>query len=155
MKAKTLRRIINLWPPFRFTGIHATRIAADFSEAEVELRERWYNRNYVGTHFGGSLFAMTDPWFMLMLMQRLGRDYRVWDQSASIEFVSPGRGTVKARFVLGDDQITRIINSTADGQKHLPSFQADVIDETGLLVARVNKTVYVRRKKPHNHSPMP
>jgi hypothetical protein len=79
MKANTFRHLINLWPPFLLTGIHATRVTADYREVDCELRQRWYNRNYVGTHFGGSLFSMTDPWYMLMLMHILGRDYLVWD----------------------------------------------------------------------------
>lgn len=147
MRANTLRRLINLWPPFLFAGIKCTRIAADFASAQVVLHERWYNRNYVGTHFGGSLFAMTDPWYMLLLIRRLGSDYRVWDRRASIEFIAPGRGTVKAEFFLGDARLAEIIEATRDGEKHLAQFAVDVTDEAGELVATVDKTVYVRRKR--------
>ncbi len=146
MKAKTLRLLVNFWPPFLFSGIKSTRISADFREAEVCLRQRWYNRNYVGTHFGGSLFAMTDPWYMLLLIHQLGRDYLVWDRHASIEFVSPGRGTVKANFLVSEEKIKEIISKTQAGEKCLSEFQIDVTDESSQLVARVNKTVYIRRK---------
>lgn len=98
MRANTFRRLINLWPPFLFAGIRANRISADYREVDVALRLRWFNRNYVGTHFGGSLFAMTYPWYMLMLMRILGRDYYVWDRHSSIDFIVPGRGTVSAAF---------------------------------------------------------
>ena len=37
------------------------------------------NQNYVGSHFGGGLFSMTDPFYMLMLMNVLGSEYLVWD----------------------------------------------------------------------------
>jgi hypothetical protein len=47
--------------PFRGAGIVVTALAADWRHARVVLRERALNRNYVGVHFGGSLFAMTDP----------------------------------------------------------------------------------------------
>jgi acyl-coenzyme A thioesterase PaaI-like protein len=147
MKANTLRLLINLWPPFLFSGIRSTRISPDFSEAEVSLHPRWYNRNYVGTHFGGSLFAMTDPWYMLLLMKSLGRDYIVWDQRATIEFMAPGRGTVKASFRVKEEKLAEIIDMTQGDEKCLPEFQIDVTDESGQLVARINKTVYVRRKK--------
>lgn len=146
MKASTLRRLINLWPPFLFTGIRCRRLSEDYREAEAELRLRWYNRNYVGTHFGGSLFAMTDPWYMLLLLRRLGPDYRVWDRQAAIEFVSPGRGTVHAQFRLDDATLAEVIEKTADGDKYLPEFTINVVDEAGDLVARIRKTVYVRRK---------
>jgi acyl-coenzyme A thioesterase PaaI-like protein len=146
MKASSLRHLINLWPPFLFSGIKSTRISADFRDAEVRLHPRWYNRNYVGTHFGGSLFAMTDPWYMLLLMHQLGRDYVVWDQRASIEFISPGRGTVKASFQVNAEKLAEIIEKTRDGNKYLSVFQTDVTDESARLVARVEKTIYIRRK---------
>lgn len=146
MKANTLRLLINLWPPFLFTGIKSTWISPDFSEARVSLHARWYNRNYVGTHFGGSLFAMTDPWYMLLLLHRLGPDYLVWDRRAAIEFIAPGRGTVKADFRLSEERLAQIIDETRDGDKHLARFQIDVTDEAGELVATVDKTVYIRRK---------
>lgn len=146
MNASLLRRLINLWPPFLFSGIACTRLSADYREAEVRLRMRWYNRNYVGTHFGGSLFAMTDPWYMLLLLKRLGSGYRVWDQRAAIEFVAPGRATVRARFRLDDAALADIVDKTAGGEKYLPEFTVNVVDERGDLVARVRKTLYVRRK---------
>ena len=147
VRADTLRRLINLWPPFLFAGIRCTQISPNFDGAQVVLHERWYNRNYVGTHFGGSLFAMTDPWYMLLLLRRLGPDYLVWDRRAAIEFIAPGRGTVKAAFHLGDARLAEIIDATRDGDKHLAQFGIDVTDAAGELVATVDKTVYVRRKR--------
>ena len=41
---------------------------------DVEMKLRWWNANYVGTHFGGSLFAMTDAFYMLMVMAKLGKE---------------------------------------------------------------------------------
>lgn len=146
MKSTTFKRLINLWPPFLLTGIHANQVSPDYRSAEVALTLRWYNRNYVGTHFGGSLFAMTDPWYMLMLMQILGKDYYVWDQSASIDFIAPGRGVVKARFVIEDAMLDEIRTRTANGEKFLPQFVVDIVDQREQLVARVSKTIYVRKK---------
>lgn len=146
MKASTFRRIINLWPPFLLTGIHATRVTPDYREVDCELRLRWFNRNYVGTHFGGSLFAMTDAWYMLMLMNILGKDYFVWDQRAAIDFIAPGRGLVTARFRIDDTVLADIHAKTADGEKYLPEFVVDITDEKGEVVARVTKTLYIRKK---------
>ncbi|AOX99314.1 DUF4442 domain-containing protein [Jeongeupia sp. USM3] len=154
MNARLLRHLINGWPPFLLTGIHATRITDDFREVDVELRLRWYNRNYVGTHFGGSLFAMTDPWYMLMLMHVLGRDYYVWDQAAGIDFLAPGRGVVTARFRLDQATLDDIRTRTDGGEKYLPQFRIDIVDASGEVVARVNKTLYVR-KKPKAREPLP
>ena len=98
MKAATLRRWMNIWPPLLFSGIRIKHIAPDFREAVIELRDRKLNMNYVGVHFGGAIFAMSDPFHMLMAMNILGRDYVVWDKSASIDYIKPGKGTLTARF---------------------------------------------------------
>ena len=146
MSPRRARLLFNLWPPFLFTGIRVTKIDAHFRHARVELRQHWFNRNYVGTHFGGSLFAMTDPFWMLLTMHALGRDYYVWDQAAEIRFLKPGRGTVHASFDLGDDVIDAMRAATAGGAKHLHWFDTDVVDAEGDVVAAVRKQVYVRRK---------
>ena len=79
MKPRHLRWGMNLWPPFLGAGIRVRHIAPDWSEVRVELRQGLLNRNYVGTHYGGSLFSMTDPFYALMLMHLLGSRYLVWD----------------------------------------------------------------------------
>ena len=137
---------MNAWPPFLFTGIHITALSEDFRHARVELRQRWYNRNYVGTHFGGSLFAMTDPFWMLLAMRALGPDYYVWDQAAEIRFLKPGRGTVHARFDLDDARLAAIRAEAAGGGKTLHWFDTEVLDAGGDVVASVRKQVYVRLK---------
>ncbi|MDN5780635.1 MAG: DUF4442 domain-containing protein [Luteimonas sp.] len=146
--ASTLRRVLNVWPPFLFAGIRVRAVSDDYRHARVELRQRWYNRNFVGTHFGGSLFAMTDPFWMIMTMQALGDGYIVWDKAAEIEFVKPGRGLVAAEFDLDDSVLEHIRGATAGGEKYLHWFDTDVIDGDGDVVARVRKQVYVRRKPP-------
>lgn len=148
MKASRLRRWMNLWPPFLFAGIRVAELRDDYGYARVELQQRWYNRNYVGSHFGGSLFAMTDPFWMLLLLHRLGRDYIVWDQAGEIAFVKPGRGRVVAEFVLDDATVESVRLATADGEKHLRWFDTEIRSTEGMVVARVRKQLYVRRKPP-------
>ena len=147
--ASGLRRIINIYGPYLGAGVRVRHLAKDFREAEVEMRLHWYNRNYVGTHFGGSLFAMIDPFYMLLLMNTLGRDYIVWDASASIDFLRPGRGTVRARFSVTDSMLAEIYEKTAHGEKFLPTYEVHIVDDQGELVARARKTLYIRRKMPH------
>jgi len=138
---------MNLWPPFLGAGIRVKRIAADFREIVVEMPLRLYNRNYFGTHFGGSLYAMTDPFFALMVLHNLPTNYLVWDKAASIEFVAPGRSRVRAVARLTQDDLDTILKMTASGDKHLHLFRLDVTDAEGLVVARVEKIVYVRKKR--------
>lgn len=147
MKASRLRLGMNLWPPFLFAGIRVLEISPDYRYARVRMRLRPWNRNYVGTHFGGSLFAMTDPFWMLLLFHQIGRDHVVWDQAGEIEFVAPGRGTVYAEFRLTDEHVEQVLEQTAAGEKALVWFDTDVVGEDGSVIARVRKQVYARRKR--------
>ena len=145
-KTKHLLKRLRFWPPFLGAGIRVTRVADDFLTVDVELRMRFFNRNYVGTHFGGSLYSMCDPWLMVMLIEHLGPDYIVWDKAATIRFKKPGKGVVKASFHIPAERITEI-RSQADSQgKVEPQFQAVVTDAEGTVVAEVDKLLYVRRK---------
>ncbi|KAA2286280.1 DUF4442 domain-containing protein [Arenimonas fontis] len=146
MNASRLRLLLNVWPPYLFSGVRVTELTPDFRRARVELRQRWYNRNYVGTHFGGSLFAMTDPFWMLMAMRRLGPDYLVWDREGSICFEKPGRGTVVAEFELDDTTLEELRAAAAGGDKVLRWFETVIRDQAGDVVARVRKQLYVRLK---------
>lgn len=143
-----LRWGMNLWPPFLGAGIRVRHIAADFSHIEVALRMGLFNRNYVGTHFGGSLFSMTDPFYMLMMMHRLGRGYVVWDKAARIDFLHPAKGTVTAHFTLDDATVAAVRAATAEGDKHLPTYAVEVVDADGTVCARVEKTLHIRKLPP-------
>ncbi|TAL74812.1 MAG: DUF4442 domain-containing protein [Rhodanobacter sp.] len=146
MSPATFRRLINLWPPFLFNSIRVTALAADWSTAQVALRLRPWNRNYVRTQFGGNLFAMTDPFWMLLAMHRLGPDYYVWDKAASIDFVAPGHEDVFAHFRLDDATLDELRAAAADGGKVLRWFDTEVVTAAGEVVARVRKQLYVRLK---------
>ena len=141
-----LRRWINLWPPFLGAGIRVRHIAQDMKSVDVEMKLRFWNANYVGTQFGGSLFAMTDAFYMLMLMANLGREYIVWDKAATIRYRKPGRGTVRAEFRLSDPQIEDIREKLKTLPKYEPVFLVEVKDEAGIVIAEVEKVLHVRKK---------
>jgi acyl-coenzyme A thioesterase PaaI-like protein len=147
MTPARLKLWANWWPPLLFGGVRVLDIAADWRSARVRLKLRWYNRNYVGTQFGGLLFAMTDPFWMILVMECLGRDYIVWDKAAEIEFVAPGRGDVYADFRVLDADLDELREAAAGGDKVLRWFAVDVRAGDGSLVARVRKQLYVRLKR--------
>src|SRR5438445_11192541 len=72
------------------------------------MRLTLWNKNYVGVHFGGSLFSMTDPFYMLMLAANLGDEFVVWDKAASIRYRKPGKGRVRAEFRLTGEKLAEI-----------------------------------------------
>jgi acyl-coenzyme A thioesterase PaaI-like protein len=141
------RWAMNLWPPFAGAGIRVRHIAPDFRQFVVEMPLRRCNRNAFGTHFGGSLYAMTDPFFVLMLSRNLGPDYVVWDRSACIDYIAAGRSRVRVVLKLAESDLRSIRRMTDSGSKHLHLFHADVVDAEDLLVARIEKLVYVRRRR--------
>ena len=140
-------RAFGLYPPYLCAGIHVTHADRRLREIEVELRLRPWNRNYVGTHFGGSLYSMCDPFYMLMVMESLGPGYVVWDKSATIDFLRPGRGRVRARFELTDSQLTRIREDLERDGKAYPKFEVIVRNEAGEAVTRVGKVLSVRTRQ--------
>jgi acyl-coenzyme A thioesterase PaaI-like protein len=141
-----MRLLLNIWPPFLGAGIRVKRLTPDWKEIDVEMRLRRWNSNYVGTHFGGSLYSMTDPFFMLMLIENLGPDYIVWDKSANIRFKKPGRGTVAASFRLSDSQVEEIRHVLKAQDKTERTFLVEVRDQSGSVIAEVHKVLHIRRK---------
>lgn len=152
MNANLLRHGMNLWPPFWGAGIKVQYISSDFRKAVVKLRHGLLNRNIVGVHFGGSLFAMTDPFFMVMVSKNLGHEYIVWDRAAHIEFLKPGKGDVYATFFLDQTEIDSLISEASTGNKVLRGFSVDVTDHNSDVVARITKTLYIRKRTMDNHS---
>ena len=124
-----------------------TKVTPDFREMEVKMTLSWYNKNYVGTHYGGSIYSMTDPFYMVMLIQILGRDYVVWDKTARIEFLKPGKTELCAKFCISDQVLEDILSKTKDGNRYVAQFGIDVIDTSEEIVAKVDKTIYIRKKQ--------
>lgn len=145
---QSLKRLLNLYPPYLGAGIRIEYVSDDWKELHVGMTLRWYNRNAVNTHFGGSLYSMIDPHLMLMLMQLLGRNYVIWDKTAEIDFKKASKRRVKSIITITDDDIQSIKRSTAQSARHFPVFWVDIKDETDELVARVKKTLYVKKKQP-------
>ncbi|MGI9205219.1 MAG: DUF4442 domain-containing protein [Woeseiaceae bacterium] len=141
-----LKFALNLYPPYFFTGVRVAAISPDWKKMEVSMRLRWFNKNAVGTHFGGSLYSMVDPHHMLLMMQLLGRDYFVWDQTAKIVFRKPGRGHVRTTVQISDEILQEILQQTSDGEPFRPEFELSILDDDNEIVATVSKVLYVRKK---------
>jgi acyl-coenzyme A thioesterase PaaI-like protein len=145
-KPQIMRKLLNFWPPFFFSGIKVAVLAEDYRYARVELKNRLWTRNINNSQFGGSMFAMTDPIFPLLLMGALGKEYIVWDKQADIDYIKPGLGTLSAEFILTDEMVADITAHTASGAKYFPQFLVHVKDQDNNIVCEVNRTVYIRKK---------
>jgi acyl-coenzyme A thioesterase PaaI-like protein len=141
------RRLMNLWPPFLGASIRVDHISPDWREVRTSLPLHITNRNYLKTQYGGNLFSMTDPFLVLILIRQLGSDYQIWDQSAEITFVRPGRSRVTALMQVEPERVDMIRRACEKGEKHLEEFLVNVLDANGQRVARVRKVVYIRLKE--------
>lgn len=144
----TIARLwLNSYIPYFGASIKTTLLDLDAGIVQVEMPLNVFNRNAVGTQFGGSLYAMVDPFYMLLLMHQLGHDYVVWDKAANINFISPGRGRVSARMELSKDEVQLIRELAANNKPVLRTYPVEIYGEDGKLVAHVEKVLYIRRKK--------
>lgn len=144
---KLLKLRINLYPPYIGAGVKIKYVSKDWRELHATMSLRWFNRNAVGTHFGGSLYSMVDPHLMLLLIQLLGKEYTVWDKSAEIEFIKATTKRVTAKIKITSNELEEIQRHTDTGKKYLPTFVIEIKDEDDELVAVVKKTLFVRKKK--------
>jgi acyl-coenzyme A thioesterase PaaI-like protein len=142
-----LFRLMGFYPPYLGAGVRVRDVSPDLRSFTVEMPLRPWNRNYVGTHFGGSLYSLADPWFMLILIEQLGDGYVVWDKSASIKFVKPGRGTVRAHFEIAAERVAEIRAEADRAGRAEPLFRVAITDAQGDLVAEVEKRISVKTRE--------
>jgi acyl-coenzyme A thioesterase PaaI-like protein len=147
LRMKLVRWGFNLIPAYWGTGARVTYIADDCRDVRLELPLSWRTRNYVGTIFGGSIYAAVDPIYMVMLMKNLGRDYVVWDKAASIRFRKPGRTRLYARFTLSEDQLDYVRRAVSANGRVDSVYHVALTDSSGTVHADVEKTIHVRRRE--------
>jgi acyl-coenzyme A thioesterase PaaI-like protein len=133
---------------YRGTGGRLRYIAEDWSVVRLELPLSWRTRNYVGTIFGGSIYGAVDPIYMLMLIRRLGPEFIVWDKAASIQFKKPGKETLRAQFVVRDDELAAIRTALETQRSMDRSYTVELKDGEGNVCATVEKIIYIRRREP-------
>lgn len=139
-----MKIMTNLYAPYVGAGVRVCKIDYDAGVIKVCMPLTKLNQNIVGTQFGGSLYSMTDPFFMLLLMQKLGSDYVVWDKSASIDFIKAGQSKVFATFQIDNDEVATIKARAKDGRPVFREYSVKINDTQGDIVALVQKTLYIR-----------
>ena len=142
-----LKMRINTYAPYIGAGIKIEHINLDQGLCVVSMGLNSLNKNIVGTQFGGSLYSMVDPFYMLMLMHQLGSSYVVWDKSSHIEFVAPGNSKVTARIKTPSNEIKTIQDLAKDGEPVFREYKVDIVDEQQKIIATVTKTIYIRLRK--------
>lgn len=143
--ARINRLVLNVWPCIQGGGGRVTYLAEDFTRLTVRLPLSWRTRNIVGTIFGGSLYASTDPFFMLMLMRILGDDYVVWDKGCTIRFKRPAKQTVYADFHVTPERLAELRDKLQNDEAEV-TWTVQYKDAAGVVYAEFDKVLYVARK---------
>ncbi len=144
--SKIDRLKFNFFPAYRGTGARIVNISADYREIRVKIPLTWRTRNYVGTIYGGSMYAGIDPIYMLMLIKNLGFKYVVWDKAANIRFKRPGKETLFADFLLTQEELDEI-KSLLETQKSIDRiYNAELKDKNGKIHCVIEKTLYIANK---------
>ncbi|MGX1805084.1 DUF4442 domain-containing protein [Nocardia sp. NPDC055321] len=133
------------YPPFLFAGVRVREVAPDWTWVRVTHRVRPWNCNVNRSAFGGTLFAMTDPFYAVMAGRQLGPGYRIWNTTGSIDFLAPGHGTLTATMTLPAPELDVIRAATAGGEKSITTHVTEIRSATGTLVARATQSLYIRR----------
>lgn len=143
---RTFRLLLHWFPPIRATGVRVDRISDDWREWDLRLPLRMRTRNYVGTHFGGSLYSAADPHYMLAWMHILGPDYVVWDKAATVRFRRPGRGTLHGTIRITEDEVEAVRALCGEHPKIDRNYLFEWQDGDGGVVAEVEKVLHFQRK---------
>lgn len=146
-KTRFTRWAFNLSLVYRSTGGRITHISADWRHVRVRLPLTLWTRNYVGTMFGGSMYSCVDPFYMIMLLQNLGKGYTVWDKAATIRFKKPGKTTLYARFDIDVAELDAIREAAAQARSIDRTYTALLTDAQGVVYAEIEKVIYIRRRQ--------
>ena len=140
--------MFNSFAPYQGAGISIDKIDLKNYYVRVKMPLTRKNKNIVGVHFGGSLYSMVDPFYMTLLMYHLGDKYIVWDKAATIDFLTPGRGTVYADIRIDAVEVQLIQDLARNHAPVYRNYTVNIVDESGLRIAEIQKTIYIRKKKP-------
>ncbi len=149
-KSRLFRLKMNFFPAYRGTGARVIHISDNLLEVIIKLPFNWTTNNYVGSIFGGSIYASVDPVYMIMLIRLLGKDYIVWDKSATIKFIKPGKETLYARFELDKNSVEKYRAELEEKHSIDKVFSVELVNKAGLVHALIEKTIYMRKKENKN-----
>lgn len=147
MYAWVYRFALNIWPCIAGSGGKVVALSEDFTKLRVKLSLNWRSRNRVGTIFGGSIYSSTDPFYMLMLMEILGRDYVVWDKGATIRFKRPAKETLFIDFLITPQMLEEVRTKVAQDQEGNFIWTIFFRSKDGVVFAEIDKVLYVAKRE--------
>jgi hypothetical protein len=136
---QTFRFLFNLMPCIWCGGGRVTHLSEDFTQLRT--------KNRLGTIYGGSMYSSTDPMYMLMLMEILGKDFVVWDKGCTIRFKRPAKTTLFAEFKITPQMLAGVREAVTRDQETTFTWKAEYKDREGAVYAEFDKVLYVASKE--------
>lgn len=136
----------NLSPMYRRTTGRLLYVSPGFLRVDVRIKRSYKNKNYVGTIFGGSLFAATDPIYMVQLIQILGNEYVVWDKSSRVHFKRPAVNDAYTAFEFTEEEIVSLKDEVKQTKELDLVKKLELKGKDGTLYCEIEKTIYVADK---------
>jgi acyl-coenzyme A thioesterase PaaI-like protein len=146
-KSWRFKTLMNWYPMYFGTGGKILFWSDDSHEIQLRLRLNPWTYNYVGTMFGGSMFSTCDPFYMLMWLKILGKNYVVWDKSASIRFKKPGKETLFAHLIISDEMIEVVKQKVKVNKEVNLPFIINWVDKDGIIYAEIERTIYIAERE--------
>lgn len=147
-KSATIYKYGFNWSPmYRRTTAKLIEVSDDLHKVVITLKPNWKNRNFVGTIFGGSMLAATDPIYMIQLMKILGDDYVVWDKSVEAYYRKPAKSKIFGEFIFSPEEITKIKDNVTNTNEINIVKTMSLLDEKQNIIATFNKTLYIADKR--------
>lgn len=145
-----VRFMVNVIPCIRGGGGRVIHISEDFRRLTVRLALTWRTRNIVGTIYGGSMYASTDPFYMLMLREILGKNFIVWDKGCSFRFKRPAKETMFAEFLITDEMLKPVMAEVETKGEATFIWPLKYQSKSGTVYVEFEKMLYVAKKDFYN-----
>lgn len=145
-KGRIFKLMFNIFPGFRRTGARMIKASDDLHYAKIRLPLNYKTRNYVGTIYGGSMYSCADGIYMVQLINILGKEYVVWDKSASIRFRRPGNTTLYGEFAISPEFVKQVKSEIKQQNEKDYTMKVDLVDQAGEVYATIEKVLYIASK---------
>ena len=143
----SLKWLMRLYPPMFFQRIWVKKIDKDFRSIDVKINRSLFTTNLGSATFGGTIFAATDPFYALLIvqiMQHKGFKITVWLKSAEIQYLKPARTDMYYSIKIDDEMIKEVEQAITREGKFVKSYPIEIFDTTGDLCVTAQNEVYIR-----------
>ena len=145
---KSLKWLLRIYPPFLFQRIWVQRIYPDFQGVDVKIIKSIFNKNTNNTIFGGTIFSAVDPFYAILIDQRLQahgfKKTVAWLKSASIEYKKPGLTNLRFSIKITDEDFNECMDTLKNRGRIIKTFSVEIVNDQNEICAIAKNEIYIR-----------